>query len=63
MSLPQILLYLNFALSEKTHFSAIIHKILKVTGELAFVRKVLYRRIVHFLKRTEIDNKSDAVHG
>ena len=38
-------------------------KTLKFTGELAFVREVLYRRIVNHLKQTEIDNKSDAVHG
>ena len=63
MSLPQILLYLNLAISEKNASLSRPKKILKVTGELAFVREVLYRRIVNLLKRTEIDNKSDAVHG
>lgn len=59
-------LILEFGHFRKKHISQpsyIKFKILKVTGELAFVRVVLYRRIVNFLKRTEIDNKSDAVHG
>ena len=62
MSLPQIPYKLEFCHFRK-NASLSRHKILKVTGELAFVRKVLYRRIVNLLKQTEIDNKSDAMHG
>jgi len=63
VSLPQILLYLNSAISEKTHPSVLIQTNLKVTRELAFEREVLYRSIANLLKQIEIDDKSDAVHG
>jgi hypothetical protein len=50
-------------ISEKNSSLSRHIKTLKFTGELAFEREVLYGRILNHLKQTEIDNKSDAVHG
>jgi hypothetical protein len=54
---------LNLVISENKLIPQPSYKNLKFIGELAFVREVLYCRIANLKKRTEIDNKSDAVHG